>query len=81
MPHWNKLEQNYNNKTINGRKVNIVKINCDENTQIATQYDIQGYPTVKLLSINNKGQPNLYDYDDEREFTKLEQFINMMTKK
>ena len=81
MPHWNKLEQNYNNQTINGRKINIVKINCDENTQIATQYDIQGYPTVKLLSIDNNGKPTLYDYDDEREFSKLEQFINMMSKK
>lgn len=81
MPHWEKLEKHYNNKKINERKINIVKINCDENSQLATQYDIQGYPTIKLLSINNNGTPMLYDYEDQREYSKIEQFINMMSKK
>lgn len=81
MPHWNKLEKQYNHQKINGKNVNIVKINCDENSQLATQYDIQGYPTIKLLSINNDGTPVLYDYDDAREYSKIEQFINMMSKK
>lgn len=81
LPDWNKLETHYNNKQINGRKINIVKINCDENTKIATHYDIQGYPTIKLLSINKNGKPSLYDYDDERQYSKIEQFINMMSKK
>ena len=81
MPHWNKLEKQYNHQKINGKNINIVKINCDENPQLATRYDIQGYPTIKLLSINNNDPPMLYDYEDAREYSKIEQFINMMSKK
>jgi len=81
MPHWNKLEQQYNHQKINGKNINIVKINCDEHSKIATHYDIQGYPTIKLLSVNNTGTPMLYDYDDAREYSKIEQFINMMSNK
>lgn len=81
MPDWDRLNQNYNNKVIKGKKVNIVKINCDENEKIASHYNIQGYPTIKLLNVNKKGEPTLYDYDDEREYSKIEQFISLMANK
>ena len=79
MPDWNRLYEKYDKKQMNGKVINIVKIDCDANEQIAKQYDIQGYPTIKLLSVNNEGALNLYDYDDERQLGKLEQFINLMT--
>ena len=79
MPDWDQLYEKYNKKQMNGKVINIVKINCEENEQIAQQYDIQGYPTIKLLSVNNAGALNLFDYDDERQIGKLEQFINLMT--
>ena len=78
MPDWVRLYSKYNNKNINNKKVNIVKIDCDENAQIAKQYDIQGYPTIKLLSVNDKGSLKLFDYDDERSYTKIEQFVGLM---
>ena len=78
MPDWERLYSKYNNKNINNKKVNIVKIDCDENAQIAKQYDIQGYPTIKLLSVNDKGSLKLFDYDDERSYTKIEQFVGLM---
>lgn len=78
MPDWDRLYSKYNNKNINNKKVNIVKIDCDENEQIAKQYDIQGYPTIKLLSVNDNGSLKLFDYDDDRSYTKIEQFVGMM---
>lgn len=81
MPDWDRINKKFNNQTINNKKINIVKINCDENSQIAEQYDIQGYPTIKLLSSNSNGKLELFDYDDERNFNKLEQFINIMSNK
>ena len=81
MPDWDRINKKFNNKTINNKKINIVKINCDENSQIAEQYDVQGYPTIKLLSSNSNGKLELFDYDDERNFNKLEQFINIMSNK
>ena len=79
MPNWDRLYEKYDKKQMNGKVINIVKIDCDANVEIAKQYDIQGYPTIKLLSVNNEGALNLYDYDDERQLGKLEQFINLMT--
>ncbi len=79
MPDWDKLYEKYDKKQLNGKVINIVKIDCESNEQIAKQYDIQGYPTIKLLSVNNDGALNLFDYEDERQIGKLEQFINLMT--
>ena len=81
MPDWEKLYNTYDSKTVNNKKVNIVKVNCDENKVMAEQYDIQGFPTIKLLSVNDDGTLKLYDYDDERSFSKIEQFVNIMSTK
>ena len=73
-PEWAKLEQEYHGKTVNGKKILIVKINCEENPEVAEKEQIQGYPTFKF---NSNGK--YYDYPDEPTFDKFRVFIEHLT--
>jgi thiol-disulfide isomerase/thioredoxin len=48
MPEWNKLEEFFNSKnnSLKSIKVEVVKINCDENREKCNA--VSGYPTIKL---------------------------------
>lgn len=81
MPDWEKIEYKYNNQVVRQKKITISKIDCDQNAKLAEQYNIQGYPTIKLLHSNNNGKINLYDYEDQRNYNQISKFINLMASK
>jgi len=74
-PVWNDIKSEYENKTINGYTVVFTDVNCtEENAEVEkmmNQYNIEGYPTIKLLK---DGQVIEYDAKPTRET--LEQFLN-----
>ena len=74
-PIWNELKTEYENKTINGYKVIFTEINCTTETaeieQMVNKYNIEGYPTIKLLK---HGQ--VIEYDAKPSKTTLDQFLN-----
>ena len=56
-PIWEKVKQKYHNKKINNTLVLFEEINCEskeEGEKCANRYNIQGYPTIKLI----KGEDN-----------------------
>ena len=62
-PIWNKLKEKYNN-------INFIEVDCDEDTQTADKFKIEGYPTIKLVK-NNK----IIEYDAKPELETLIKFI------
>ena len=64
-PEWEKLENEFGNSQINGKKVIFTKMNCTEETpeieKLLKKYTIEGYPTIKLLKdgeiINFEAKP------------------------
>lgn len=46
MPEWEKLEEFTNTNNIKSVKLELIKINCDENREKCTA--VAGYPTIKL---------------------------------
>ena len=74
-PIWNDLKSEYENKTINGYKVVFTEINCSEETaeveKMMNQYNVEGYPTIKLLK---DGQ--VIEYDAKPSKDTLVQFLN-----
>ena len=74
-PIWNDLKSEYENKTINGYKVLFTEINCSEETaevdKMMNQYNVEGYPTIKLLK---DGQ--VIEYDAKPSKDTLVQFLN-----
>jgi thiol-disulfide isomerase/thioredoxin len=74
-PIWNDLKAQYENKTINGYKVIFTEVNCSEETaevdKMMNQYNVEGYPTIKLLK---DGQ--IIEYDAKPSKDTLNQFLN-----
>jgi len=74
-PIWNDLKSEYQNKTINGYQVIFTEINCSEETaeveKLMNQYNVEGYPTIKLLK---DGQ--IIEYDAKPSRDTLTQFLN-----
>ena len=74
-PIWDDLKSEYENKTINGYKVIFTEINCTEETaeveQMMNKYNIEGFPTIKLLK---DGQ--VVEYDAKPSKDTLNQFLN-----
>ena len=52
-PEWESLKSEYDGKSINGYTINFMEYNCttesDEVSQLMDKYNIEGYPTIKLL--------------------------------
>ena len=75
MPVWKKFQEEYNGKTINGYNLNFRTINCtDENDaevkELLNKYNVDGYPTIKLLK-----DGDAITYDAKPEFNTLQQFL------
>jgi len=74
-PIWNDLKAEYENKTINGYKIVFTEVNCSEETaevdKMMNQYNVEGYPTIKLLK---DGQ--VIEYDAKPSKDTLTQFLN-----
>tara|TARA_B110001452_G_scaffold179773_1_gene150923 strand:- start:2493 stop:2993 length:501 start_codon:yes stop_codon:yes gene_type:complete len=76
MPEWDKFEKYVNNlNNSNNYSIVLSKIDCDKKPEVAEKYNIEGYPTIKLLY---KGKT--YDYDakpnKDNLITFLESSIN-----
>ena len=74
-PIWNDLKSEYQNKTINGYRVVFTEVNCSEETaevdKMMNQYNIEGYPTLKLIK---DGQ--VIEYDAKPSKDTLTQVLN-----
>jgi thiol-disulfide isomerase/thioredoxin len=74
-PHWEEVRQSYSGKVVNGYTLVFTEVDCsketDEMKQITTEYEIEGYPTIKLVK---DGQ--VIEYDAKPDKDTLEKFIN-----
>ena len=71
MPIWDQLS-----KSDTGN-IDIVKVNCDENKELAKKHGIQGFPTVKFLpqGILNTMPDQAQAYEGARTHQSLMDFI------
>jgi thiol-disulfide isomerase/thioredoxin len=74
-PIWNDLKTEYEHKTINGYTILFTEINCDNETdeveKLMNQYNVEGYPTIKLIK---DGQ--VIEYDAKPAKDTLIKFLN-----
>jgi thiol-disulfide isomerase/thioredoxin len=74
-PEWNKFRDKMENKEINGYTINFLEVDCEKDEKEANKYNIEGYPTIKLL----KGS-SVIEYDAKPDSKTLSQFIDQFTK-
>ena len=74
-PEWESLKSQYDGNSINGYTVNFMEYNCtnesDEVSQLMDKYNIEGYPTIKLIKDNQ-----VIEYDAKPTKSTMEQFLN-----
>jgi copper chaperone CopZ len=73
-----KFKNQYDGEIVNKYTVKCIEMNCTEEnaeiTEAINEYDIKGYPTVKM-SKDNK----VIEFDAKITYNTLEKFVKMMT--
>ena len=74
MPVWDELTK------LNSTGINVMKVNCDENKDIAKKHNIKGFPTVKFLPQGMlKTLPNAaIEYNGKRTLSSLQNYLNQL---
>lgn len=79
-PTWDKMASKIsseNTKTKSGKMVKMVKVNADENKALCNKYGVDGYPTIKIISMNGSKKA-IDDYSGARTMDGLEQQLNSL---
>jgi len=69
-PEWDKFKNVYKDKTVNGYKIEFIEVDCDKDEATATQFEVEGYPTIKLVK-----NGTIVQYDAKPKFETLEEFV------
>ena len=71
MPIWDELVSELNNKELNGVILTLIKVDCDKEQALAESFNVQGYPTIKLVY----GDKTV-EYDAKLDKSTLMEFLN-----
>jgi len=70
-PIISKLKEELKNKKVNGVEINFIDVNCEVDKETADKFDIDGYPTIKLVH-----NSRVITYDAKPELDTLHEFLN-----
>ena len=77
LPEWEKFKNEFDNKEKGKYLIKCKTINCTEETSDITglinEYNIEGYPTVKMLKEKNK-----IEFDSKISYDTLDQFVDTL---
>jgi thiol-disulfide isomerase/thioredoxin len=69
-PEWDKFRSQWEEKGIDGYKLQFTEVDCDINESLADKYKVDGYPTIKMVK-NGK----VMNYDAKPEQDTLNRFL------
>jgi thiol-disulfide isomerase/thioredoxin len=70
MPAWKSFKEEIGNKKVKDYTVNFFEVDCDKDTTLANKFNIEGYPTIKLVNGNQ-----IIEYDAKPDKEILMQFL------
>ena len=71
MPIWDELVSELNNNELNGVTLTLIKVDCDKEQSLAESFNVQGYPTIKLVY----GGKTI-EYDAKLDKSTMMEFLN-----
>jgi thiol-disulfide isomerase/thioredoxin len=71
MPIWDELFSELNDTELNGVTLSLIKVDCDKEQSLAESFNVQGYPTVKLVY----GGKTI-EYDAKIDKSTMMEFLN-----
>lgn len=69
-PEWEKFKNEYNERIINGKTLQFEEVDCDKDEETASRFNVEGYPTVKLVI----GE-QIIEFDAKPTYDTLVQFV------
>lgn len=72
MEVWKQFKEKMNNVTIQKYTLVFKEVDCEEDSKTADEYDITGYPTIKLI----KNADEIIEFDAQPTMETLEDFVN-----
>ena len=77
-PEWDRMTSALNEtSTKKGKKVKMMKVNCEENKALASKYGIDGYPTIKVLMMDG-GKESAEDYSGQRNMSAIKEYLESL---
>lgn len=79
-PTWDEMSSKVSSgstKTKSGKTVKMVKVNADENKALCNKYGVDGYPSIKIITMNG-GKKSIDDYSGARTMDGLEQQLKSL---
>lgn len=72
-PIMTKLEEylKTRNNKINGININYIPVDCEEDTETSNKFNVEGYPTIKLVN-----GTKVIEYDAKPDLDTLKQFLD-----
>lgn len=70
-PQWAKLKEEFENKTINNTSIIFREVDCDKEEKIADEFNVEGYPTIKLVK-----DSEVIEYNAKPEYETLMEFLH-----
>jgi thiol-disulfide isomerase/thioredoxin len=71
MPIWQSLKSELDNKEFKGSMLNFIEVDCDKDAALAEKFNVQGYPTIKLVKGNQ-----VIEYDAKPSKDTLMEFLH-----
>ncbi len=71
MPIWDELVSELNNNELNGVTLSLIKIDCDKEQALAESFNVQGYPTIKIVY-----EGKTIEYDAKLDKSTMLEFLN-----
>jgi len=69
---WKEFKSEHDNKVFNKYQVRMQEVDCDKDEDRASEYNITGYPTIKLI----KSKDEIIEFDAKPEKRTLLEFLN-----
>ena len=71
-PEWNKFKKKMNGKRVNGTILVVMECSSEEEEKVQ-EYDVNGFPTLKLLDANGQ---EIKEFSGQRNTNSLVEFVN-----
>ena len=71
-PTWNKFKKDMNGRRVNNKILVVMECSSEEE-EVMKEYDVNGYPTLKLLDANGR---EIKEFSGQRTNDSLKEFVN-----
>lgn len=70
MPEWEKVKAQLNGQKIGSYQIKTIEVNAESDKKTAEDYDVTGYPTIKLET-----SKNIYEFHGKRTADGITTFV------